>query len=117
MSDSTGPMTAYFRPNMNTHLIVRNLMGTSSRACFCGSWIEHWRRFSVGKRVTCARLGCSGRAEVGAHVHITDRRRGRGWWIAPLCKGCNHYRNRDHMLIDSRTSLVSANSNFTCSVY
>ncbi|MGK2255248.1 MAG: hypothetical protein ACI8Y6_000539 [Brevundimonas sp.] len=101
--------------NCNTHCLVRNENGTSRRRrCACGTWIEHHRSQGGGRRTTCARMGCGGRAEVGAHVKFVDRRRGRGSWIVPFCRGCNHPSNTEAMFIDSRTMLVSARRSFTC---
>jgi hypothetical protein len=95
-------------------LQVRNLQGTSRHLCWCGSWIEHWRCGSGGGRFTCAVVGCSGPAEVGAHVKPVDL---TGWYIAPFCKGCNHWSNREILTLDRRTWLVRANVSLTCAVW
>ncbi len=101
--------------NRNSHLLVRNENGTSRRRrCACGSWLGHYQSQGGGRRTTCARMGCRGQAEVGAHVKFVDRRRGGASWIAPLCRGCNHPSNREPMYIDSRTTLISARRSFTC---
>jgi hypothetical protein len=99
---------------MNTNFFVRNLNGTSGRRCRCGTWIDHWRRFSNGARITCARLECQNSAILGAHVQIVDRRYGRDWWIVPLCYACNNRMNDQTMHIDRRTIMISANVRFTC---
>lgn len=110
--------------NHNNCLITRNLKGTTNyklsgekvkrRRCRCGSWIEHWRKFTGGKRVTCAVIGCNNLAKCGAHVVSTDGRRDQQWWIVPVCSNCNHYRNIKEMKIDRRSWLVSANMWLTC---
>lgn len=101
----------------NSHLRVRNLRGTSGRLCWCGSWIEHWRQGAGGQRRSCSVVGCPGPAEVGAHVRLIDLRRAGGWYIAPFCKACNHWRNQDDLTIDRRTWLVRANVSLTCAVW
>jgi hypothetical protein len=101
--------------NRNTNFVVCNQNGTSRIArCSCGSWLNHHRVHGGGLRRFCARVGCSGLAEVGAHVRMLDRRSSRQWWIVPLCKGCNHFSNDEPMFIDRRTGLVSANKRYTC---
>ena len=106
-----------FRPASRLPFQVRNLRGTSGHLCWCGSWLEHWRLGSAGGRFSCAVVGCSGPAEVGAHVKPVDPGRGRAWWIAPFCKACNHWRNRTAFVIDRRTWLVRANVSLTCAVW
>jgi hypothetical protein len=98
-------------------LRVRNLRGTSRLHCWCASWLEHWRLGAGGTRYFCAVVGCSRRAEVGAHVKPIDPSLGRAYWIAPFCKGCNHWRNRTALAIDRRTWLVRANVSLTCAVW
>jgi hypothetical protein len=107
----------FLRASDDNPLHVRNLRGTSTRQCWCGSWIEHWRIGAAGRRFTCAVVGCRGPAEVGAHVKPVDLRLGGGWYIAPFCKGCNHWRNRSAFVIDRRTWLVRANVSLTCAVW
>ena len=77
-------------PNHNTHIIVKNISGTSSHKCSCcSSWLEHWWKYGNSRRTTCARRGCNNPIDVGAHVIHTDGRASNQWWIVPLCHGCN----------------------------
>jgi hypothetical protein len=97
-------------PNLNTHLLVRNLRGTSGRLCLCGSWIDHWYNETRSTRWSCAVLGCANDATVGAHVQLLDNRDGFGWWIVPMCNPHNHTWNADEMWLDCRVDAVSANA-------
>jgi hypothetical protein len=101
-------------PNHNTHYIVKNINHTSGRSCNCKSWLEHWYRGTGQSRTTCCVIPCSKKAEVGAHVLLTDGRRTGQWWIVPMCKEHNHHTNKADMVIDSRTDLISANVSQTC---
>lgn len=95
---------------MHNH-IVRNVEGTSGLRPpfgFGQSWISYWQKFTGNHRTTCAHLGCSNQATVGAHVEFLDQLGPRGIYIVPLCSSCNNWRNGDQMTIDSRTALVEA---------
>ena len=96
-------------PNHNTHLIVKNAEGTSGLTTpDRRPWIDYWRAMTGNNRATCARLGCSNQVMVGAHVEFIDQRRSRNLYIVPLCSRCNNWRNREQMIIDSRTAVVEA---------
>lgn len=100
--------------NRNTHYLVRNINGTSKIKCWCRNWIAHWRSVTGKMTPTCSCLGCSRAGEVGAHVQIVDARFYREWYIVPLCKGHNHYRNTDTMFVKRSTELVPASVSQTC---
>ena len=99
----------------NAHFCVRNLNGTSKNQCECRSWLRHWKNYTGSGRTLCAVVPCGREAEVGGHVQIDDWRSDFSWWIVPLCKQHNHYRNTREMYLDKRTELVSANVARTCS--
>lgn len=101
-------------PNKNSHWHVVNAEGTSGHRCGCQSWLAHWRRHTGSRRMTCARHGCKEPVAVGAHVQSTDRRTRDALWIVPLCRACNLHHFREEMVIDQRTSLVSADYLDTC---
>ncbi|MFM2119771.1 MAG: hypothetical protein RL722_1239 [Pseudomonadota bacterium] len=98
----------------NAHYCVLNLKGTSKNSCGCASWLRHWRNYAKTRRIYCAEFRCNRRAEVGAHVLIDDWRSSFSWWIVPLCKSHNHYRNTKEMYLDRSVTLVSANVALTC---
>jgi hypothetical protein len=91
---------------------VRNINGTSQLACKCGSWLDHWKRFS-GRAlpVFCAEVSCREKPEVGAHVQ-KDYAFDSDWYIIPLCKG--HNLTASSLDIMSDTVLVPANVSKTC---
>ena len=75
---------------------VVNLAGTADEKCpgGCSSWLEHWRRHSLGNRSgrmdkgMCAGKSCCNKATVGGHVKrvsVEDE----GKYIIPLCEECN----------------------------
>ena len=91
---------------------VKNVRGTSEKSCPCGSWLNHWKRFS-GKTVSsiCA-VACLDDATVGGHVH-KEGSSDRATYIIPLCD--KHNQETQAMEIDeSKTPLVSANVSETC---
>jgi len=90
---------------------VRNLNGTRDNVCACGSWIDHWERFSGETALFCAAQGCPNLADVGAHVRKAAGGDDR-WYIIPLCRDCNM--RRGDIDIEDGTVLVSANRAETC---
>lgn len=91
---------------------VKNLNGTSTNKCKCGSWLAHWERFSGKKAVKCAVKNCNNKAVSGGHVQLaisTDH----SWYIIPLCIECNN--NRATILtIHDNVPPVPANISETC---
>ncbi len=64
-----------------------NAIGTGDKDCPCGSWKDHWLKHS-GKAwpSTCSVVGCSSKAELGAHVKNPGV---SGHRITPACVSCN----------------------------
>ena len=92
---------------------VKNINGTSPKACKCGSWLDHWKNFSGQSLPTwCPADGCSQKPEVGAHVQ-KDSATDRSWYIVPLCKKHNAETGKSPNISDS-VKLVSANVSQTC---
>lgn len=77
--------------------MYRNEQGTADRACFCGTWADHWRKFNpkgpfFGLYVNeCSVQGCKGSFEVGGHVkHVIAFGIGdQSSYILPMCRQCN----------------------------
>lgn len=94
------------------NLEVFNLKGTSkNKATCCGSWIAHHKKHAPKSKNCCSVKGCSGVAEVGAHVQL--ERKDNRWWIVPMCKGCNK-RDDETLELNKGVYLVSANISKTC---
>lgn len=92
---------------------VNNVNGTSDYACKCGSWLNHWEKFS-GEALPryCVEKSCTKSPEVGAHVQ-KDSSTDKGWYIIPLCSGHNSETGKSLNVMDA-TKLVSANVGQTC---
>lgn len=92
---------------------VRNINGTSDNSCSCGSWLDHWKKFS-GQSIPsyCPTDKCLNKPEVGAHVQV-DSYYDSNWYIIPLCKTCNAQKNKD-LIVSDYVKLVSANKSETC---
>jgi len=92
---------------------VKNIDGTSDKNCSCGSWLDHWKKYSGKDSPTyCSESKCMETDLVGAHVQkyaSTDN----SWYIVPLCKKHNAKAEGPITLIDSAI-LVSANKAETC---
>ncbi|MDP1760274.1 MAG: hypothetical protein Q8L01_02380 [Candidatus Woesebacteria bacterium] len=92
---------------------INNINGTSQNNCKCGSWLEHWQKFSNQNPLRyCPVLNCLEKAELGAHVQ-KDSIFDRNWYIVPMCKVHNAERNKS-LEISNSTDLVSANVSETC---
>ena len=96
--------------NKNTNFCVKNINGTSKNTHPSGSssWLGQYEKVTGSTRKTCSVMGCSRKAEVGAHVQIKDGRVGNEWYLTPMCKAHNNYHNTQPMYLDSRVRLVSA---------
>lgn len=92
---------------------VKNISGTGSRTCSCGSWLNHWVKYSPQPLPAhCVEIFCPSRPEVGAHVQRDDHSGDLDWYIVPLCSEHNGRTGRTFMVPDDM--LVSANVNETC---
>lgn len=65
----------------------KNKVGTSDRACKCGTWKDHWAKYA-GKNwpEVCSVATCSNIATLGAHIANSDV---DGERIVPMCDSCN----------------------------
>jgi hypothetical protein len=90
---------------------VINITGTADKTCTCGSWLDHWRKFSGQAGVICGVVGCNRTDMVGAHVMkvgVGDY----ATYIYPLCK--EHNQSTETMDVWDGYNLVSANKAETC---
>lgn len=92
---------------------VKNINGTSENACKCGSWLDHWKKFS-GQSVPnfCPEEKCTQKVEVGAHVQ-KDVPTDNSWYIYPLCK-IHNGKHGESLSVSDVYKLVSANIKETC---
>jgi len=91
--------------------IVKNVNGTSGLKCKCGSWLDHWKRFSGQTVNYCVEVGCREKEVLGAHVQRDDIF-DRSWYIVPLC--AKHNQQTNSLAISDAVNLVSANRAITC---
>lgn len=92
---------------------VKNINGTSSNLCNCGSWLEHWGNYSNQSLPTyCPEKNCINKPEVGAHVQKYDST-DSSWYIIPLCRIHNGKKGETIEVSDS-IALGSANVSKTC---
>ena len=91
---------------------VNNINGTSENKCSCGSWLEHWKKYS-GQLFPnyCSERSCTKKPEVGAHVQ-KDNSYDNSWYIIPLCG--EHNKQAKSLDVSDSTVLVSANTSQTC---
>jgi hypothetical protein len=92
---------------------VKNINGTSDNACKCGSWLDHWKKFS-GQTLPayCPELTCTHKPDVGAHVQ-KDSSTDNSWYIVPLCNTHNGKKG-ESLTVGDTINLVSANVTSTC---
>jgi hypothetical protein len=92
---------------------VKNINGTSQSSCSCGSWLDHWEKFSGQALPTfCSEEKCMKKPVVGAHVQKDDSD-DKGWYIVPLCKTHNGETGKS-LIISDFIIFVSANVSKTC---
>lgn len=91
---------------------VKNINGTSDTTCKCGTWLNHWKKFSSQSFPTsCPVDGCAKTDLVGAHVQ-KDSSSDNNWYIYPLCK--SHNQAGGTLNVSDYYNLVSANKSETC---
>jgi len=92
---------------------VNNINGTTDNTCKCGSWLNHWKKFSGQLLPTfCPEKSCLNKPELGAHVR-KDVSTDKSWYIVPLCAKHNGETGKSLDISDG-TTLVSGNVSQTC---
>ncbi len=92
---------------------VKNINGTSTATtpCKCGSWINHWEKYSGKKAAMCSEHTCiQTKNIVGAHVQKTTS--DMSWYIIPLCD--SHNKTKGELEISASVTFISANKSETC---
>lgn len=92
---------------------LKNINGTSESDCKCGSWLDHWKKFS-GQVVPsyCPARRCQEEELVGAHVQKGGDSTDKKWYIFPLCQ--KHNKHTGELDVSDSWNLVSANKQETC---
>jgi len=91
---------------------IRNINGTGQKKCRCGSWLKHWKKFSMQTASFCPVLDCLEMDLEGAHVQKDDSK-DDNWYIFPLCRNHNAAKGQSLEVSDAY-ELVSANVSETC---
>ena len=98
---------------LNNLFKVKNINNTAQSTCKCGSWIDHWRRFSKQQLPPyCPEIKCTERPELGAHVQLAEPG-DENWYLVPLCRTHNAKRG-ETLEISNYINLVPANVGETC---
>jgi len=96
-------------------LKVKNISGTRAGSCSCGSWLDHWKKFSGEPlSIFCAVLDCIQKPEVGSPVQKEDAD-DTGRYIIPLCKAHNDQYWSSYYITEA-VALVSADVDRTCGI-
>ncbi len=91
---------------------IKNINGTSQTTCACGSWLNHWKKFSGQSTFSyCPAGACLKTDLVGAHVQKSDSSDNK-WYIYPLCNA--HNQHTGVLEVSDTYKLVSANKKETC---
>jgi hypothetical protein len=91
---------------------VKNINGTSGLKCKCGSWLDHWKKFSGQKVNYCVEVNCREKEVLGAHVQKSGIYYDDAWYIVPLC--AKHNQATASLQISDAVKLVPANKALTC---
>ena len=88
----------------------KNINGTGSLNCRCGSWKDHWVRFSHEPWPSvCSVADCTEKPILGAHVSNPNI---SGEKIVPMCDRCN--KSNESFALKLGITLVSADTDETC---
>ncbi len=90
---------------------IKNMMVMSGRLCTCGSWIEHWKKYSGQTVACCVEVSCTGKDLMGVHVQKASTEDG-DWYIIPLCQA--HSEIQGEIEVSDNYKLVSADTLETC---
>lgn len=90
---------------------IKNINGTSDTTCSCGSWLQHWEKFSKQSALFCPVIHCLNKDLVGAHVQKANSNDDK-WYIYPLCT--SHNQSAGPLEVSNSYVLVPANKKETC---
>lgn len=90
---------------------VKNINGTSQNECTCGSWLQHWIKFSGLQIGICNASGCF-RSDLSGALVQKDTCYDADWYVIPFCT--MHNGSTIPIELISGTILVPANKHMTC---
>jgi hypothetical protein len=90
---------------------VEQISYHKDETCACGSWLDHWYKFSDVEIHHCQASQCEEPVFCGAHVRKADSH-DRNWYIVPLCE--THSHSTYHVDMIMGTPLVLADASQTC---
>ena len=99
------------KPFKKKEVIIKNLVKFEQNGCRCGSWLDHWLKFSYVKVQKCVVIGCSNIDLIGCGV-TKIRKKDESIYIIPMCK--KHSQSEDEMKILPSCPLISADIKITC---
>ena len=92
---------------------VKNIDDMSGGTCACGSWLDHWKKYSgQGLPKYCMEGKCTHTPEVGALVQ-TDSPADNGRYVVPLCRTHNGEKGK-LLKISDAAQLIPADVSITC---
>ncbi len=95
---------------------IKNANGTATRSCSCGSWLQHWEKYSKKKATKCSVAECSKQADVGAHI-TRPRAKNDDYKTSPyIVPMCSSHNGQHGETFDSKEAVtfVWANVKETC---
>lgn len=102
----------------NESVTVKNANGTAGKTCpNCGTWLNHWNKYSSYSATTCSIENCDNEAEVGAHVlrpYAKNADYQTRPYIIPMCKTHNGQSSNIEMKTKTDVDFVWANVKETC---
>lgn len=90
---------------------IENIGNKIEELCGCGSWLDHWIKFSDEEIHHCQASACKDPVKYGVHVQKAGSH-DRSWYIVPLCE--THSQSTYHVDLIVGTQLVPADLSETC---
>ena|SRR5207253_2403614 len=92
-------------------MLIKNANTPAIKDCGCGSWLNHWSKFSGQFVRMCIVKECNNYDMIGSHIQKADSS-DTTIYIIPICK--EHSESEQVLEIFDDIALVSANVKKTC---
>ena len=96
---------------------IKNEAGTAQRPkCSCGTWIDHWKKYSKKSPGQCSVAGCNNDATDGAHVTrpaANNEDYKTHSYLVPMCRDHN-VKHGETFTSKPNCTFVWANVSETC---